>query len=145
MNKPMQIFGIIAIVALVAVGAVVLTGKKPVTPSAAPVRSAITATPVAQKPTVAEISPTQPTTGTPAATGGISKYSAETKAKIRSEFIASCKAGIGQQYGAVCNCGADYLAAKYSEAELARIYVEYHATSKIPTEVQAAYDACKNK
>jgi len=74
-----------------------------------------------------------------------SKYTPEFRALARAAFIANCKAKVGQQYASACSCGADYLAAHYTDAQLEKAYVEYHTSSKIPGEVQAAYDACKNK
>jgi hypothetical protein len=88
------------------------------------------------EPTIIKVSPS-PTSS--------SKYTPEFKAKARSEFITSCKLKVGQQYTTACECGADYLAANYSDTQLEKAYVEYHSSNTIPAEVQAAYEACKNK
>jgi hypothetical protein len=64
---------------------------------------------------------------------------------MRSVFIANCKLKVGQQYASACECGADYLATHYSDAQLEKAYIEYHSSNSIPSEVQAAYDACENK
>jgi hypothetical protein len=70
-----------------------------------------------------------------------SKYSAELKAKVRSEFINDCntKSHAGVQ---VCTCAADYLAKNYSETQLAEFYVQYRVSSQIPDAIKIAVSNC---
>jgi hypothetical protein len=133
-NKQTKLIAGITVVVLVAVGAILLMSKKPAKPQevkAATESSAVTPMPT---PTVIPI--------TPAPT---SKYSPAFRAMARAAFISGCKAKVGQQYGAACNCGADYLAAHYTDSQLEKIYVEYHSGNQVPSEVRTAYDACKDK
>ena len=71
-------------------------------------------------------------------------YSPELKAEIRNDFINNCnKQG---NYGIpVCSCAADYLSEKYSETELAKMYIQYHTSSQVPSAVRTAIDSCKSK
>jgi hypothetical protein len=84
-------------------------------------------------------------TPTPAlTTKPVSKYSAELKAKVRSEFIGNCETK-GHYSVTECNCAADYLAKNYTESELAKIYVEYRESSQVPAALEAASKACVKK
>jgi hypothetical protein len=74
-------------------------------------------------------------------TASPSPYSAEIKAKIRSEFINTCHTK-GRYSLAVCTCGADYLSANYSESDLAKMYLDYHATNVVPKALEVAADKC---
>jgi hypothetical protein len=74
----------------------------------------------------------------------ISKYSAELKARVRGEFISNCQTK-GHYSATECNCAADYLAKNYTEAELAKIYVQYRTSSQIPAALDAASKACTYK
>jgi hypothetical protein len=74
-----------------------------------------------------------------------SKYSPSLRAGARNSFIANCKLKVGQQYTEACECGADYLAAHYTDEQLEKVYIEYHSSNNIPSEIQTAYDACRNK
>jgi hypothetical protein len=73
-----------------------------------------------------------------------SKYSTELKAKVRNEFISNCKTK-GHYSVTECNCAADYLAKNYTEAELAKIYVQYRNSSEVPAALEAASKACVSK
>ena len=73
-----------------------------------------------------------------------SGYSAEVKSNVRSDFISSCTSK-GHYSTTECNCSADYLSKNYSEAELAKIYVQYHSTNKVPSQLEAAAKACVKK
>jgi hypothetical protein len=74
----------------------------------------------------------------------VSKYSAEVKAKVRSEFISNCETK-GHYSAAECNCAANYLAKNYTESELAKIYVQYRNSSEVPAALEAASKACVSK
>lgn len=95
----------------------------------------VASTPTIEMPTAAVASPTK----------GSTQLSVELRTKIRNTFISNCKAKVGQQYDSACNCAADYLATNYSDTQLEKIYIDYHSSSKIPSEIQAAYDLCKSK
>jgi hypothetical protein len=73
-----------------------------------------------------------------------SKYSAQLKAKVRSEFISNCETK-GHYSATECNCAADYLAKNYTESELASIYVQYRNSSQVPAALEAASKACVRK
>jgi hypothetical protein len=147
MNKSVKNIGIIVVILIIVIVFIYLsTNKKKypstfnqksnkVTRSISPTTSII--------PSHANTSPIQVVSVTPVSKANTSKYSDAAKAKIRSNFIDACKTKMGQEYGSQCNCGADYLASHYDEAVLARVYLEYHSTGKVPSEVQAAYNACK--
>jgi hypothetical protein len=133
-NKSAKIFGIAAILVLVVGASIFWALHKPsqtnsIKTNTLPVAAVSTPTPT--------VIPATPTSS--------SKFSPEVRAKARSEFIASCKAKEGQQYTAACECGADYLAAHYTDTQLEKAYIAYHFGNTIPSEVRAAYDACKNK
>jgi hypothetical protein len=78
------------------------------------------------------------------ATSAASKYSAQLKAKVRSEFISNCETK-GHYSAAECNCAADYLAKNYTESELASIYVQYRNSSQVPAALEAASKVCVGK
>ena len=134
MNKSVRNIGIIAIIVLVFGTVIFLIFNK---------HSDAKVVNLETKPTVVTSVPTA--TIVPSTPTGASKYTPEFRAKARSSFIANCKIKVGQQYETACECGADYLAAHYTDTELEKAYIEYHSGNKIPSEVQAAYDACKNK
>ena len=127
---------LIVIVAIIAIIGVAVLNNKP----APKIKTAIipTSTPTA--------TPTVTSTPTPITVSATptSIYSAAVKAKVRAEFIATCNTR-GHYSISICNCVADYLSKNYSEAKLAQIYVEYHATSKIPGELETAYNGCAAK
>ena len=77
-------------------------------------------------------------------TPAVSKYSAELKAKVRSEFISNCETK-GHYSAIECNCAANYLAKNYTEDELAKIYIQYRTSSQVPAALDAASKACVNK
>jgi hypothetical protein len=133
-SKQTKILVIVAILA-VAAGAIILwTLNKPAKTDTVKTNSQPVAAVSTPTSTMAPVTPT-----------GSSKYTPLFRALARSKFIESCKAKVGQQYGTACNCGADYLGSHYTDIQLEKIYYEYHSTSKVPSEVMAAYDACKNK
>jgi hypothetical protein len=133
-NKSVRIIGVLAIIVLIFGTAIFLAVNK---------HSDIKVVNIDTKLTVVTSIPTA--TIVPAIPTSASKYTPEFRAKARSAFIASCKLKVGQQYASECECGADYLAAHYTDAQLEKAYIEYHSGNNIPSEVQAAYDACKNK
>ena len=90
--------------------------------------------------TVVSSMPTPKSTVTPV----VSKYSAELKAKVRSEFISNCETK-GHYSATECNCGADYLKNNYTEDEIAKIYIQYRTSSQVPAALDAATKACANK
>ena len=121
----------IVVVLVVAGGAYMLLGnKKPVVTEHVATESS---SPIA--------SPAESMSPSPSPSASTSQYSSAVKAKVRSEFITACNVQ-GHYTIAECNCAADYLAKNYSESELAKIYVEYHATKKISSQLEAAAKAC---
>jgi hypothetical protein len=84
--------------------------------------------------------PTPIPTYTPSPTG----YSAELKAKVRSEFIGNCQTK-GHYSVTECNCAADYLAKNYTESELAKIYIQYRTSSQVSAALDAASKVCLKK
>lgn len=135
--------GFIIFIGILCVGGIILflNSKKTAT--------ATTPTSMDQKKMVTPAISPQPTlqitpqfTSTPTSS---SKYSASIRAKVRAEFIKNCTNHYGQKYASACNCGADYLAANYSDDDLAKVYVEYHTTGKVTPEIQKAIDACQDK
>jgi hypothetical protein len=138
MSKSIKIIGIIVIIVLITALAVFLTmNKQPGAPSGQ--------TPMTENtnPTQKVVSPSQTSTITPKTETNSTKYTAEFREKVRNIFIANCKIKIGQQYTKECTCGADYLASHYTDTELEKVYLEYHSSTSVPKEIQAAYDACK--
>ena len=71
----------------------------------------------------------------------ISKYSAELKARVRSEFISNCETK-GHYSATECSCAADYLAKNYTESELAKIYYQYKSSSEVSPALEAASKFC---
>ena len=67
------------------------------------------------------------------------------RAKVRTDFISSCTKTIGRNSATECNCIADYLSAHYNDAELAKLYMEYHTSNKVPTEIKTAVQSCSSK
>ena len=124
-------WGVVAIAVALVVGGIFLTRQKP---APAPVVSEPSQTPVASQTEEPSAEPSSSPAG----------YSASVKAKVRGEFIASCKTK-GHYTSVVCDCAADYLAKNYSEAELGKIYVQYHTSDVVPAELEAARDACTTK
>jgi uncharacterized protein (UPF0333 family) len=70
-----------------------------------------------------------------------SQYSDEIKMKVRSDFINTCHTQ-GKYEISECNCAADYLSTKYSDIDLAKMYVEYHKTKKVPSALEEAANVC---
>jgi hypothetical protein len=121
--------GIIIAAAIVIVGVVLLISKnnspKPTAVSPAQIPSpAVSASPEAK-------------------TIGIT---AAERAKVRADFISDCVKTLGYGSSSQCSCAADYLAAHYSDADLAKLYVQYHSSGKIPEAVKTAVTkACPSK
>jgi hypothetical protein len=134
MNKSVRIIGILVIIALVSCTAIFLVFNK---------HSDIKEVNIDTKPTAVTSIPT--VTIVPTIPNNASKYTPEFRTRARSAFIASCKLKVGQQYASACECGADYLAAHYTDSQLEKAYIEYHSGNNIPSEIRAAYDACENK
>jgi hypothetical protein len=89
--------------------------------------------------------PSQPVASpTPAATATPTGYSAEFKAKVRSEFVNSCHTKAEYSL-TVCNCVADYLANNYTESQIAVFYVQYHASNRVPEAIKTAVESCTGK
>jgi hypothetical protein len=76
---------------------------------------------------------------------GPTRYPAAIRAKVRSDFINSCSDVVGRQHVSECNCAADYLAANYSDAQLAKLYLDYHLSTQVPGEIKAAIKSCSGK
>jgi hypothetical protein len=72
-----------------------------------------------------------------------SRFSPIIRAKVREEFISSCKNAYNGQYATKCECAADYLSSNYSEDQLAQMYKNYHTTKELPTELEKAIESCK--
>jgi hypothetical protein len=126
-NKSVKFFGVgIGAVLVLVLLAIIFLSIKPTKISTQQINPSPTAVVSSPTPTIA------------------SKYTSAFRAMARAKFIESCKAKVGQQYTTACNCGADYLAAHYTDAQLEKAYIVYHSSNKIPSEIQAAYDACKN-
>jgi hypothetical protein len=70
-----------------------------------------------------------------------SQYSDEVRAKVRSEFINNCHTQ-GKYEISDCTCAADYLSKNYSDADLAKMYLEYHSSKKIPSAIETAANKC---
>jgi hypothetical protein len=149
MNKSTIIIGIIFIVLIIFGGIFFITSNKKsnqvVSQKTIPVQVVATSTPLSVKPTVIVSTLKQVATSTPKPKSDSLPLTTEFRAKVRSTFIDSCKAKVGQQYTSACNCAADYLSAHFTDTQLATIYVDYHSSTKLPAAVQAAYDACKDK
>jgi hypothetical protein len=147
MNKSTKIIGIIIVVVIVAALVIFLTNNKQMIakPAQTPTtdNTTISPTPLVESPSQIKVSHTPTSTITPKTEVNSTQYTDEFRAQVRNTFIANCKAKLGQQYASNCACGADYLTAHYTDAELTKIYLEYHSSSQIPKEVQAAYNACK--
>lgn len=73
-----------------------------------------------------------------------SPYSDEVKAKVRSDFINTCHTQAKYDIS-VCTCAADYLSKNYSDTDLAKMYLQYHTTKKIPSALEAAANFCLKK
>ena len=84
-------------------------------------------------------------TASPSPTTSASPTPAVDRAKIRAEFISSCTKMVGQNHLSECNCTADYLSAHYNDIELAKLYVEYHSSNKVPAEIKTAVQSCTSK
>ena len=136
-SKKLMKLGIIAAVVILAVVAIVFLFAKNQKPEGD------TAVETSQ---TAVVSPSQTATESPTivVTTTPSKYSAEFRAKVRSDFINSCVTK-GKQEIAVCNCTADYLSKNYSEAQLVNFFVQYHTSNKLPEEVNKAAVNCNAK
>jgi hypothetical protein len=94
-----------------------------------------------QNPTTTETTEKVSLTLTPVPT---SQYSDEVKAKVRNDFINTCHTQ-GKYEISECNCAADYLSKNYSEADLAKMYLEYHNTKKAPSALEKAAEVCVKK
>jgi hypothetical protein len=136
-----QKYSLIIIVAIVVITGTILFIRKPnsqvklqITPTLSPI--------ISQTPTSTPTATIIVTKPTPTPTE--SKYSAATKAKVRSDFIASCISK-GHYSSQICNCVADYLKNNYTEVELAKIYVQYHSTSQVPAVLETGLNKCLGK
>jgi hypothetical protein len=88
-----------------------------------------------------QVAPSEPTVTPVTSTITPSKYSADLKAKVRSEFINTCHTK-GKYSVEVCTCGADYLSANYSETDLAKMYLDYHQNNITPKALEIAAEKC---
>ena len=129
MKKITPIFIIIVVLAIVGIAYAVTGNHKSVSPAQT------TALPPQTTPVASPSPTTQPTT---------SGYSADTKARVRTEFVNTCVTK-GHYSNSECNCAALYLANNYSETELAKMYIQYHSTSKVPAALEAAEKVCVKK
>ncbi len=87
-------------------------------------------------------SPTQSPSPEASTTGITAAY----RAKVRSDFMSDCVKTLGYGSTSECSCAADYLGAHYSDADLAKLYMEYHSSGKIPEAVKTAVSAaCPSK
>jgi hypothetical protein len=78
--------------------------------------------------------------------GSTSGFSAAYRAKVRSNFMNDCAKTLGYGSTSECSCAADYLGAHYSDADLAKLYVQYHESGKIPEAIKTAVGAaCPSK
>lgn len=67
------------------------------------------------------------------------------RAAVRVSFIKNCQSK-GKASQGYCSCAADYLSKKYSDQELEKMYVDYHTSNKLPSDVMSAVDQeCNNK
>ena len=128
--KPSKISLIVIAVVVVVIGLVVAVTMK--------------SNPVSQEKAAAIIPQVPITSPTPAATATPTGYSAEFKAKVRSEFVTSCNTKAEYSL-TVCNCVADYLAKNYTESQIAVFYVQYHASNRVPEAIKTAVESCTGK
>jgi hypothetical protein len=146
MNKSIYLIGIIVVAVLVVGGVIFWSTNKNIGSTTTKLTSGVKTSPIPtpslEQTTQVSVAPTQKISITTTITPSPSQYSAEFRAKARSTFMANCIAKFGQQYASACTCGADYLAAHYTDTQLTKIYLEYHSSSQIPKEVQAAYNVC---
>lgn len=94
------------------------------------------------KPSVAETATPVETASPEPSTLGVSTADRE---QVRSDFINDCTKVVGQSRVTDCTCTADYLATHYSDAELAKLYLQYHSSGTIPQEVKTAMSSCTSK
>jgi hypothetical protein len=134
--KNTKLLIIIIVIAIVIAGAIFVIANK---------SKSTNQIPVATSSQIPLESPIQtPTTSPAAVQTSPSGYSEALKTKVRSEFVSSCNTK-GHYSIAICNCVADYLAKNYSETELAKIYVLYHSSGQIPSEVETSLSSCTKK
>jgi len=131
--KSKLVIGVLIVIAVIALIVIFIISRNNQTA----VKSTQTAPVITQtvSPTAAVQSPTAAPTLIPSA----------LRAKVRSDFIKNCTTTVGSQYLSACNCAADYLAAHYSDVQLAEMYVAYHSSNKVTPEIQKVIDACKTK
>lgn len=84
-------------------------------------------------------------TASPSPTASVSPTPTIDRSKVRTDFITNCTKMLGKNSVSKCNCIADYLSAHYNDIELAKIYVEYHSTNKVPAEIKTAVQSCSSK
>ena len=131
MNKSTVIIGIIVLVVLVA-GIALSRQSKPSPVNTAPAAVKVVPTAIVKAtaaPTIILPSPTP------------AKSALQIKAK--QDFIAACTAKLGSGTDSVCGCAADYLEANYTDADMAKMYIQYHVQNTVPEAVKTAIGKCR--
>ena len=98
------------------------------------------------KPTAVNPTEIPSLTQSPSPETSTTEITAAYRAKVRSDFMNDCVKTLGYNSTSECSCAADYLGAHYSDADLAKLYVQYHSSGKIPEAVKTAVNAaCPSK